>query len=203
VGELRITGGRFRGRRVRSAPASRPTLERVREALLSRWQERLPGATVLELFCGGGVVGLEALSRGAASVVFVDRSPAALRVVATNCERLGLTRPEMVRRDLARDLGGLLPGRVFDLVFADPPYGLHALAHLLSGAGRLLAPHGEMALEHGRRAAPPEIGGDLVQVDYRRYGETGLAYYRHRGAATAAGESQAAIAPASGDGESE
>lgn len=180
MGQLRITGGRFRGRRVRSAPGSRPTLERVREALLSRWQERLVGATLLELFCGGGVVGLEALSRGAAWVVFVDRSQSALRVLSTNCQRLGLPRPETLRRDLSGNLDSLLPGRVFDLVFADPPYAVGGLERLLVGAGRLLAGDGEMAVEHGGRSAPPEVAGDLVQVDRRRYGESGLAFYRHR-----------------------
>lgn len=183
MGELRITGGRFRGRRLRGAPESRPTQERVREALFSRWLERLPGASVLDLFCGGGVVGLEALSRGAASAVFVDRSSAALRILAENCERLGIGRPEALRRDLARDLGGLLTDRGFDLVYVDPPYEGVDPGPLLRQVGRLLLPAGELALEHSRRRSTPGEAGELVRIDERRYGETGLAFYRRRAAA--------------------
>lgn len=180
MGDLRITGGRLRGRRVRSAPSSRPSQERVREALFSRWQVRMPGAEVLELFCGGGVVGLEALSRGAARVAFVDRSGAALRVLAENCERLGVAPPEAVRRDLSRSFADLFGPRRFDLVFADPPYGGVDLERLLRHASTLLAPAGELALEHPRRAAAPPAAGELVRVAERRYGDTALAFYHHR-----------------------
>lgn len=180
MGELRITGGRLRGRRVSGAPDSRPTQERVREALFSRWQDRLPGATVLELFCGGGVVGLESLSRGAASVLFVDRSSTALRTLVRNCDRLGIGSPDSLRHDLGRGLAERLVGRRFDLVFADPPYERVDIGPLLQQWGPLLAGDGELALEHSRRSETPAEAGDLVRVDERRYGETSLAFYRHR-----------------------
>lgn len=129
---MRIVSGRWAGRHLLSPGRRvRPTAEPVRDAAL-RWVEAdLPGARVLELFAGTGAVGLEALSRGAASVDFVERNPAALHALKGNIARLRakeLTR--LFKRDAFAFLDGVEPGH-YDLAFADPPY-TSALAERLA-----------------------------------------------------------------------
>jgi len=123
MAELRITGGELGGRRIRAprgARGLRPTTERVREAIFSILGE-IAGARVLDLFCGTGALGIEAISRGAAEATLVDTDPRSAR---RNVEELGLSeRAEVVRSDAARFLRRAGEG-AFDLVFCDPPYRL-------------------------------------------------------------------------------
>jgi 16S rRNA (guanine966-N2)-methyltransferase len=122
---MRIIAGRWRGHPIQAPPGrdTRPTTDRVREAWMSALQPELPGASVLDLFAGSGALGLEALSRGAERVVFVERSGAALRALRGNVERLGAgAAVQVVREDALRYAGRLASG-AFDLVLADPPYG--------------------------------------------------------------------------------
>ena len=165
-------------------PGSRPTAERVREALFSIWQERVSGARFLELFCGSGAAGLEALSRGAAAATLVDSDRRAVAVAARNGERMAATHCRTLRLALPGGLAsGPLRGAAFDLVFADPPYDFDDWAALLEAIAPLLAPGGEVALEHGARdAAPPERAASLERTDARRYGDSALAFYRAVGA---------------------
>ena len=116
---VRVTGGAFRGRGLAVPPGARPTEGRVREALFSIWSDRLEGARVLDLFAGSGVVGLEALGRGAISVLCVDDDPLAIKTLEANASRLG-ERLEVRRLSLPAGIARL--GGPFDLVFADPPY---------------------------------------------------------------------------------
>lgn len=183
-GSVRILGGELRGRTLRVPPGVRPSEGRLREALFSIWQARLPGARFLDLFAGSGAVGLEALGRGAVEVVLVEHDRRAVARLRENCEQL----------DVAgwRVHDGRLPGALgdpyfaslapFDLVFADPPYAFEARARLLAAAAPLLAASGQMALEHPARLAPPEEAGGLALVDSRRYGESGLAFYERAAA---------------------
>ena len=178
---MRIAGGVWRGRRVAALPGSRPTTERVREALFSIWGSRLEGCHFLELFCGSGVVGLEAASRGARAVAFVDQSPQALRRVEASCRLFGLT-PEVVwRANLPRELDsfGKRFDASFDLAFADPPYRFRHYQALVRGTLPLLRPAGELALEHSARVdLGPVLEAEegLVGVEVRRYGETALTF---------------------------
>ncbi len=140
---MRIVAGEFRGRRL-AAPAgqaTRPTTDRAREALFNKLQHafpgRLEGARVLDLFAGTGALGLEALSRGAQSCLFIEMGADARGAIRDNIEALGLQgRTKIFRRDASRlgEAGTIAP---FDLVFADPPYrkrlGEKALASALSG----------------------------------------------------------------------
>ena len=126
---MRIVGGEFRGRPL-AAPRSaaiRPTSDRTREAVFNvivhRYPEKLDGGRVLDLFAGTGALGLEALSRGASSCVFIEESAEGRGLIRDNVEAFGLQgRTRIFRRDATRlgDVGTLAP---FDLVFADPPYG--------------------------------------------------------------------------------
>lgn len=166
---LRISGGELRGRRIEGPAAGaevRPTTERVREAVFSMLGD-ISGARVLDLFCGTGALGLEAVSRGAARATLVDRDPA---LAGRNVQELGLEdRAEAVGAD-ARAYLGRAPGG-FDLVLCDPPYGLvpslqGQLDQPLRGA---LAPGGRVMME----TAPEEpLELDMPLLRERRYGDT-------------------------------
>ena len=172
---LRVTGGRLSGRRLRApAKGTRPTSDRVREALFARL-EPLDGLDVLDLYAGSGALGIEALSRGAGSVVFVERAAHGAGVLRANLASLELEdRSRVVQSDAIRALRGLDgAGERFDLVFMDPPYESDALGGALSSlaAADLLRPEGMVVVERGRRHPLPEIAG-LACVDERRYGDT-------------------------------
>jgi 16S rRNA (guanine(966)-N(2))-methyltransferase RsmD len=156
----------------------RPTEGKVREALFSIWYERVDGKRFLDLFAGSGAVGLEALSRGAREVVFVERFSRVTKVLERNCRALTDRGWLVLTADLPKDLATLVPRGTFDLIFADPPYGFSAYSLLISGVGPLLGPEGLFAVETSSRLAPPEAAGDLVLVDSRRYGESRLTFYR-------------------------
>ena len=172
---MRVVAGRFGGRRLKapSGTATRPTADRVREALFSALGP-LDGEAVLDLFAGSGALGIEALSRGAGSAVFVERDRRALAVLRANLEALGLAAPEAVvrpgdARAVLREAKG--QGAGYGLVFLDPPYrDAPGLGPELSDAlPALLAPGARVVCESDRRA-PLEL--DLPLVLDRRYGDT-------------------------------
>ena len=174
---MRVVAGRFGGRRLTAPPGrgTRPTSDRVREALFSILGP-LDGATVLDLFAGSGALGIEALSRGAASAVFVEHDPRAVGVLHANIEAVGLGAEEarVVRADALRNAS--LAGGPYDLVLIDPPYRLAAeLGRTLSeGLGPVLAPAARVVTESDRRS-PLEL--DLPLTDERRYGDTLLRFH--------------------------
>lgn len=173
-----MIAGRFGGRRLAAAPRAgvRPTSDRVREALFA-WLGDLAGARVLDLYAGTGALGIEALSRGAARVVFVERSQAALGVLRRNLASLGLEgSPEVrvLRDDAARAARRLgREGERFDLALLDPPYASDELSRALAAlveAG-VLSPTAEVVVEASRRHPVPAVAG-LALRDARRYGDT-------------------------------
>ena len=170
---MRVIAGTYGGRTLQAPPgaATRPTADRVREALFSILADRVPDARVLDLFAGSGALGLEALSRGADSVTFVDDAPAAIRVVKANLEALeaaATVRQTDALRFLAAASGN---GAQYDLVFLDPPYR-HAerLARPLSEALPAVLAPGAVAVAESDRRAPLAL--DLPLHDERRYGDT-------------------------------
>jgi 16S rRNA (guanine966-N2)-methyltransferase len=174
---VRITGGEFRGRGLAVPPGARPTEGRVREALFSIWGDRLAGARVLDLFAGSGVVGLEALGRGALSALAVDQGLQAVKTLEANASKLGEGLLEIRRLTLPEGLARLPPG-AFDLVYADPPYNFAAYGELLEAVTPLLAKDAEVAVEHtSRRELAIEVG-PLTRVEVRRYGESAISFYR-------------------------
>ena len=129
MGELRIIAGEFRRRWIAAPPTdrTRPITDRVREALFSMLGDRLAGANVLDVFCGGGTMGLEALSRGAARCVFLDRAPVAIKTLRSNIETLDAgERSEVVAADLLKGLPAakLSEWTPYEVVFFDPPYAM-------------------------------------------------------------------------------
>jgi 16S rRNA (guanine966-N2)-methyltransferase len=170
---LRIVAGAWGGRRLQAPPgrATRPTGDRVREALFSILGPRVDGARVLDLFAGSGALGLEALSRGAAAATFVDTAPAAIAAVRANAEALGAV-ADVQRGDARAYLRtASARHRQYDLVFLDPPYRMAGrLGSELSAAlPAVLAPGALVVVESDRRAP---LALDLPLEDERRYGDT-------------------------------
>lgn len=174
----RIIAGRYGGRRIGAPPGTgtRPTSDRVREALFSILGARVAGARVLDLFAGSGALGLEALSRGAATVTFVERAPAALRALQANVAAVGAD-AEVVRADALRWLRAASAGaRQYDLVFLDPPYGqAEALGAELSGLLPAVLGRGALVVAESDRRAPLEL--TIPTIDERRYGDTLIRFH--------------------------
>ncbi len=169
-----MTGGEFRGRRLK-VPGSgvRPTADRVRESLFMILSSRLPGARVLDLFAGSGALGIEALSRGAASGVFVEASPRVAAVLRSNLAALGLGGRSEVSVERAERWLDEAEGErgSFGVIFLDPPYRAVGVEGILAGSSPLLAPGGIIVWEHDRRAGGSGAAG-LEPMDERRYGDT-------------------------------
>ncbi|MCL6522751.1 MAG: 16S rRNA (guanine(966)-N(2))-methyltransferase RsmD [Firmicutes bacterium] len=181
---MRIVAGEWRGRRLaRPAPATRPTSERVREAVFDLLEARRPpAAAVLDLFAGTGALALEALSRGAGRAVLVEGDAAAARVVRRNIALCGAEgRARLLAMDWRRALDRLeREGERFGLVFLDPPYGRGLLEEALrrldgEGAAPLLEPGALLVAERARGEELPQGVGSFIRLDERRYGETVVA----------------------------
>jgi 16S rRNA (guanine966-N2)-methyltransferase len=180
---VRIVGGRLSGRRFKGPEGNvtRPTAERVREALASALEARglIAGARVLDAYAGTGALGFEALSRGAAHVVFVERDPRVATALRRSGESLGLTAEiTIVRDDLTRPRTQreVLSRGPFDLVLSDPPYAdveraVEAL-QALCRAG-LLAPGGVLLLEHAAKVTP-RLPDEFIELSSYRYGDTAV-----------------------------
>jgi 16S rRNA (guanine966-N2)-methyltransferase len=166
---VRIVGGEHRGRRI-DAPkglATRPTSDRVRESAFNLIGP-VEDARVLDLFAGSGAMGIEALSRGAASCTFVESDRAACRVVDANLDRLGLG-GRVVCLDAVRAISS-------DLVLCDPPYDFTGRDRLAPHLARLLADDGLLVYESSSRSAAPDIPGLAVRTS-RVYGSARLTLF--------------------------
>ncbi|HEX6336473.1 MAG TPA: 16S rRNA (guanine(966)-N(2))-methyltransferase RsmD [Jiangellaceae bacterium] len=184
----RIVAGAARGRRLKvpGGSSTRPTSDRVREALFSAVESifgSLNGLRVLDLFAGSGALGLEAVSRGAGYAMLVESDPNAVRAIRANVSTIGLgevdVRPNSVRRVLATS-----PDKPFDLVMADPPYTMDSgeISDILSPlASGWLAPEAVVVIERPSRGEPMRWPPGLAALRDRRYGETTLWYGRPAG----------------------
>ncbi len=165
------------------APAGssvRPTSDKVKQALFNILGERMAGSSFLDLFAGAGGIGIEALSRGAGRVVFVDASRASLNVVRQNIEQTGFE--ERSQAVLAKVESFLKkPSGPYDIVFLDPPYAdeMQPLLELIAEAG-ILRPDSIVIAEHFKKQLSPESAGGLALYREAKYGDTVLAFYRFR-----------------------
>jgi len=187
---MRIIAGMFRSRTL-AAPAgmaTRPTSDRLRETLFNVLAPRIAGAAFLDLYAGSGAVGLEAISRGAASVTFVERAPAALSALKANLTRLGVPKgfhiqPGSVAAFLRKGTqGAAAPGAGFDLVFLDPPYDetreySATLGMLGSAVVSLLSPTALIIAEHRKKDHLDERYGALERIRLLEQGDAGLSFY--------------------------
>ena len=173
-----MIAGRYGGRRLRAprGDATRPTADRVREALFSILGDRVEDALVLDLFAGSGALGLEALSRGARSATFVDSAPAALAALRANVAALDAD-GEVVRADALRWLRAASGrSRQYDLVFLDPPYRrAETLGAELSAALPAVLAAGSLVVSESDRRTPLEL--TMPTTDERRYGDTLIRFH--------------------------
>lgn len=172
MSRLRVSGGEARGRRLKAPKNIRPTQGMVKQALFNLAGPDIEGATVLDLFAGSGAIGIEALSRGAARVTFVDQQPRGLAILRQNLDALGFAaRARVVRGDVVRWLEASPDAvKAADFVFLDPPYGDVVLDRALRVLDRELGSATVLA-EHSRRQELPAM--QRLRVDReRRYGDT-------------------------------
>ena len=186
---MRVIAGTLKGRRLATPawPGLRPTSDRLRETLFNVLAPEIPGARVLDLYAGTGALGIEALSRGAGHVVFVDEDRRAEALVAENLARCGLLNGYVIiRASVALAIEQLVQSAhdPFDIVLLDPPYAPESRSSfeaILAGAGRVLARTGVAVLEHSRRQPAPARSGELVLSRGVRAGDSVLSFYRfHR-----------------------
>lgn len=175
---MRIIAGTLKGRRL-DAPTwegLRPSSDRLRETLFNVLAPRIEGSRFLDGFAGTGAVGLEALSRGAAHVTFIERDPRACRLIAENARRCGLTGGYTILRGGVVETARRETLGPFDLVFLDPPYADKYVDDAAAAAMRWLAPEGRLVVEHATRDPMDSVaGGRLVRT--LRSGDTTLSFF--------------------------
>jgi len=177
---MRIIAGERKGHKIYAPKGrdTRPTSDRVRENVFNIVAPWVEGARVLDLYAGSGAMGLEALSRGAASVVFVDSDADAVRAIERNLQKLWLTRATVLRIDATTSLAQeAAAGRKYDLVLADPPYAMTDYDTLARYLPRVLADDGLLVLESASRTEP-EIAALAVRTS-RKYGSTRVTVFEH------------------------
>lgn len=181
---VRIVGGTRRGMRLASLSGrtTRPTADRVKEALFNILADRVAGARVLDLFAGTGALGIEALSRGAEAAVFVERDRQAVQLIRQNVKKAAFSAAStIVAADVFQWLKRLPPAREpYDLIFADPPYGKGLAQRLVEhlAPSPAVGPHTFVVVEHDRREELPSEGENLLQIRTARYGDTVLTFYK-------------------------
>lgn len=187
---MRIIAGSYRSRRLEAPPglSTRPTSDRLRETLFNVLAARIADAAFLDLYAGSGAVGLEALSRGAAWVTFVERAPAAVKVLRRNMEQLGIESGCEVRAEsVAAFLRGAAKAdpksRHYEVIFLDPPYEdlqeYAAALGALGGAARgMLAPETLVVAEHRRKDRLDAQFGNLQRTRLLEQGDAALSFYQ-------------------------
>ncbi len=177
---MRIIAGQFKGRRLRGPVGNgvRPTSDGLRETLFNVLGQTLDGLHVLDAFAGTGALGLEALSRGASSVTFVERDRREAGVLEANVAACGATDACVIIRDDFLGIDGRhdLP-HAFELALLDPPYDLKDLDAVVGAAAVLVAPGGRVVLEHARRRESPDTVPGLQRTRVLVAGDSALSFY--------------------------
>lgn len=181
---MRIISGKYGGQYLVSFKADhiRPTTDRVKESLFNILKNEIEGARVLDLFCGTGNLGIEALSRGAAEVLFVDLHPKSLSILKQNIEKLQVDEPHRIlRKDVLSFLGSYKEDP-YDLVFIDPPF-TEAIAHDVMervASSKIFKPGTLIAIESGRREKIEDDYGTLYRYNHREFGDKYLSLFKMR-----------------------
>lgn len=181
---MRVIAGKYRGHRLKALPGLelRPTSDRLKEALFNVLAPRIEEARFLDCYAGSGAIGIEALSRGAREVVFVEKSARARKAIADNLERCRIeTGYEIISGDAPAALKQLgAAERRFDIIFIDPPYraGLYERTIEAVSEHGLLEVDGVLIAEHHRKGVLPEAAGRLERYRVICHGESCLSFYR-------------------------
>jgi 16S rRNA (guanine966-N2)-methyltransferase len=178
---MRVTGGIGRGRRLKVPSGSRvrPTSDKVKQALFNILGARVTDSVFLDLFAGAGGIGIEALSREAARVTFVDASRESLLAIRQNIEQMGFDdRAEVVQAKAESFLKK--PSGLYDIIFLDPPYAepMALLLEAIAGSG-IVKPDSIIIAEHFKKQPSPEHAGALMLYRQAQYGDTVLAFYKY------------------------
>ena len=181
---MRIISGKYKGHHLVSFQADhiRPTTDRVKESLFNMIQGHIESARVLDLFSGTGNLGLEALSRGAREVLFVEKNRKSILILEKNIEKLKVDEPYKI---LQKDVIGFLKnydGPPFDLIFADPPFTEEMAHDVMVGAdsSRVFHPGTLMMIESGRREKILEDYPTLTRYDLREFGDKFLSFFKKK-----------------------
>jgi 16S rRNA (guanine(966)-N(2))-methyltransferase RsmD len=178
--EMRVIAGALKGRRLEAPdwPGLRPTSDRLRETLFNILAPRIQNARVLDGYAGTGAVGIEALSRGAAHVTFVEQDPRAIRLIEDNLRKCGVSDRYAIIR--AGFTVAARSGGEFDLIVLDPPYGAAELTAALEAATPLVRGDTLLVVEHAKRDSAPESIDALTRTRDVVHGDSALAFYRLR-----------------------
>lgn len=179
---MRVIAGTLKGHRLQGPTWGhlRPTSDKLRETLFNILSSRVDGARVLDGYAGTGALGIEAISRGAAHVTFVERDRRAASLIAENLERCGVSEGYAIIRADVRGARARLPARSFDLILLDPPYDQPAIIDILADVGELVAGEGLLVIEHAKRAPLPMDVGALRRARALRSGDSVLSFYERR-----------------------
>jgi 16S rRNA (guanine966-N2)-methyltransferase len=177
---MRIIAGDLKGRRLGTPDWSglRPMSDKLRETLFNVLGPRVVGTRVLDGYAGTGAVGIEALSRGASHVTFVDSDRRATELVQANVRHCGLEEGYAIIRVDFASVGPRLDATPFDIIVLCPPYGAAEMSAALAAAAGLVAAHTRVVIEHAKRDQPPAQAGTLVLTRDLLSGDSGLAFYQ-------------------------
>ena len=177
---MRVIAGTARGTKLTALPGedvTRPTIDRVKEAMFSSLQFSLPGARVLDLFGGSGQLGIEALSRGAEHCTFVEQDRAAAAVIIANCKAARVFKQARVQLGQAELFLTSAPAGQFHIVLLDPPYHQGTLEKILPQVDRVTAPGGIVLCESELSASLPDECGGRRKIRQHRYGKVLVTRY--------------------------
>lgn len=183
---MRIIGGKYRGRKIGfpKSPHIRPTQDRIREALFNVLAPGISGVNALDLFAGSGAFGLEALSRGAKNVTFVDNNFKCIRIIKENLRNIDIeNRAKILKMDAFRAIKKLSEtGNKFDIIFLDPPYykGLSKKTLISLNQYDILSHTNIIVVEHSKRDTLPYNINNIIFFKQKRFGDTVLSFYRKK-----------------------
>lgn len=181
---MKIIGGKFKGRVIEMPKGIRPTSDKVREALFEILKDRIEGANFLDLYCGSGAMGIEAFSRGAKAVTFVDNNPRCIATLKKNLSRLGIMGKSCLNiynKDGLKALEVLAASAAsFDVVFLDPPYYKDIARNTLIAISNydILTRNAVIVAEIYKKEALPEEAGPIKKVRTVQYGDTKLEFFK-------------------------
>lgn len=179
---MRVITGTARGRRLETLEGNdvRPTTDKTKEGLFSSIQFDIEGRRVLDLFAGSGQLGIEALSRGALSAVFIDSNPVAVSVISRNLASTGLEQnAKVLRSDYFSFLAST--DKTFDIAFLDPPYREDILEKALKTVAKVMSDYGIIVCEHPIEISLPQSIGGFTLSKKMKYGKTSISIYRKEG----------------------